>query len=150
MKRKLAWLLLAAAVFAADRAVKLWALTLPDAGLVLIPGILQLRKTKNTGIAFSLLSGIPWLPAVLSIVVLAAAFWFLRKKQLATWPMTGLMLMLGGALGNLADRLLFGTVTDMIELLFVRFAVFNVADACLTVGCAVVIVSLLFRPKDWN
>ena len=64
--------------------------------------------------------------------------------------MAGLMLMLGGALGNLADRLLTGTVTDMIELLFVRFAVFNVADACLTAGCALMIVSLLFRPGDWR
>ena len=150
MKRKLAWLLLAAAVFAADRAVKILARTLPQPGVVLIPGVLQLRHTENPGIAFSLLSGAPWLPAVLGIAVLAAAFWFLHNRHLAAWPMTGFMLMLGGALGNLADRLLTGTVTDMIELLFVRFAVFNVADACLTVGCAMLIVSLLFRPKDWE
>ena len=59
------------------------------------------------------------------------------------------MLMLGGALGNAADRLLLGYVPDMIELLFVRFAVFNAADAALTIGCGMMLISLLLRKNDW-
>ncbi len=141
---------IAAAVFALDRITKALAAGLPEEGVALIPGVLRLRRTENTGIAFSILSGVPWLPAVLAIAVLAGGFLLLRKQRLAAWPMTGLMMMAGGALGNLADRLFTGAVTDMVEPLFIRFAVFNVADAFLTVGCALVIISLLFRPKDWR
>ena len=55
----------------------------------------------------------------------------------------GLMMMLGGACGNLTDRLLAGSVPDMVELLFVRFAIFNAADVCLVAGCALVMADLL-------
>ena len=114
---------------------------------MLIPGILGLTPARNTGMAFSLLSGHPWLLAGLSLVMIAGAFLFLRGKQLSPLTRTGLMLMLGGALGNLADRLVLGWVPDMIEFLFVRFAVFNVADACLTVGCGLVILDLFRGEK---
>ena len=138
------------AVLAADRALKLTALRLPEEGLTLIPGILRLRCTLNRGIAFSLLSGQPRLLGVLSLAVAAAMILFLRKKELKPFPLTALMLMLGGALGNAADRLLLGYVPDMIELLFVRFAVFNAADAALTVGCGMMLISLLLRKGDWT
>ena len=49
----------------------------------------------------------------------------------------------------MADRLITGYVPDMIETLFVRFPIFNLADSCLTIGCVMLIISLLFRPKDW-
>ena len=79
--------------------------------------------------------------------MIAAAFVILRKKAIRPLPMAGLMLMLGGAAGNMADRFLTGYVPDMIELLFVRFAIFNVADACLCVGCGLVILSQLLPPR---
>jgi signal peptidase II len=63
--------------------------------------------------------------------------------------MVGLALMAGGAAGNMADRLITGYVPDMIETLFVRFPIFNLADSCLTIGCVMLIISLLFRQKDW-
>ena len=137
-------------VFAADRATKVWVLRTKPAGEVLIPGVLGLRYAENRGIAFSLLSGSPVLPAVLAGGVLLAAAVLLRGKKWGALPETGLMMMLGGALGNLADRIFLGFVPDWIELLFVRFAIFNAADACLTVGCALVIWSLLFRPGDFG
>ena len=140
-----AWIALA--VFLADRGTKLLWDRIPREGLVLIPGILGLTPARNTGMAFSLLSGHPWLLAGLSLVMIAGAFLFLRGKQLSPLTRTGLMLMLGGALGNLADRLVLGWVPDMIEFLFVRFAVFNVADACLTVGCGLVILDLFRGEK---
>ena len=59
-------------------------------------------------------------------------------------------LMLGGAVGNLVDRLLRGSVKDMFECLFVRFAVFNAADAFLTVGAVLMAISILAFPKEWN
>ncbi len=55
----------------------------------------------------------------------------------------GLMLMLGGAVGNMIDRFATGYVPDMIDLLFMNFAVFNVADMCLCIGCALAALRLL-------
>jgi signal peptidase II len=143
MKRIWPWAL-AAAVFAADRVTKMLAPGIPEGGQALIPGVIGLRYAENRGIAFSLLSGAPWALGILSLALIIGAFLYLRKKELHPVTLAGLMLMLGGAAGNMMDRFIHGYVPDMIEFLFVRFAVFNVADACLTVGCAVVMARLLF------
>lgn len=140
--RKEIWI--APAVFAADRVCKILAERIPPGGKVLIPGILGLRYTRNTGMAFSLFSGHPWLLGLLSLLIVAGAFRFLWKKEIPPLPFIGLMLMLGGAAGNMADRLFGGSVPDMIELLFVRFAVFNPADMALTIGCAMMMLHLIF------
>ncbi len=137
---------IAPAVFAVDRVAKLLAPGIPATGRTLIPGVVGLRYARNTGMAFSLFSGRPWLLGLLSLAIILAACWFLRGKKLPRLPMTGLMLMLGGAVGNMADRFLTGYVTDMIELLFVRFAIFNPADMALTVGCALVMYWVLRLP----
>ncbi len=144
MKKRIWPGMIAGAVFLGDRVTKILAERIPPEGSTLIPGVVGLRYAQNRGIAFSLLSDVPWLPGVLSLVIIIAAFLLLRGKKIPPAEMTGLMLMLGGALGNLADRLIRGFVPDMIEVLFVRFAIFNIADACLCVGCAVVILGLIF------
>ena len=149
MKRRLFWIV-AAAVLVLDRITKELAPGIPAEGIRLIPGVVGLRYAENRGIAFSMLSGHPRLLGVLSLVLIAAGFLWLRKKRLAAFPLTGLALMAGGAAGNMLDRLIRGFVPDMIETLFVSFPVFNLADSCLTVGCALMMVSLLFRPKDWQ
>ena len=93
--------------------------------------------------AFSLLSGQPWLTGLLSLMLIAGGFLYLRGKELRRLESVGLMMMLGGACGNLTDRLLAGSVPDMVELLFVRFAIFNAADVCLVAGCVLVMADLL-------
>ena len=138
------------AVIALDRVTKLLAPGLPAEGTVLIPGVIGLRYAENRGIAFSLLSGYPRLLGVLSLVMIIAGYLWLRKKKLGSFPLTGLALMAGGAAGNMIDRLISGYVPDMIETLFVRFPIFNIADSCLTVGCVMLIISLLARPGDWE
>ena len=140
----------AAAVLAADRITKELAPGIPEGGVALIPGVLGLRYAENRGIAFSLLSGAPRLLGVLSLALIAAGFLWLRKKELKPFPLFALALMAGGAAGNMIDRLVRGYVLDMIEALFVRFPVFNIADAALTAGCVLVMASLLFRPGDWE
>ena len=143
MKKFWPWLI-AAAVLAADRVTKILARGIPEGGQVVIPGVVGLRYAENKGIAFSMLSGMPWVPGLLSLLVIVAAFIFLRKKELHPLSRAGLMMMLGGAVGNMIDRFAYGFVPDMIEVLFMKFAIFNVADACLCVGCALVIIRLLF------
>ncbi len=139
---------IAAAVFLADRLSKALCAKLPAEGAVLIPGILRLRRAENTGMAFSLFSGHPRLLGVLSLVVIAGAVFFLRGKRMNGLTRAGLMMIVGGAAGNALDRLTQGYVTDMLEPLFVRFAVFNLADACLVIGCLLVLPEILRGGKD--
>ena len=143
MTRKYGWGLIAVFVLAADRITKALAAGIPAEGVTLVPGLIGLRYTRNTGAAFSLLSGHPWLLGVISLLVIIGAALFLRKKKLSVLLKTGLMMMLGGAAGNMIDRFATGYVPDMIEFLFMRFAVFNVADTFLCVGCALVAIGLL-------
>ncbi len=135
---------IAAGVFAADRVTKILAPGIPEGGQILISGVVGLRYAENRGIAFSLLSGSPWILGVISLGIIMAAFLFLRGKKLHPLALAGLMMMLGGAVGNAADRFIQGFVPDMIEVLFVNFAIFNVADAFLCIGCGLVIVRLVF------
>ena len=141
--KKVFWII-PVVVFTLDRVTKILALKIPEGGTVLIPGVIGLRYGENRGIAFSLLSGVPWLLGILSLLLIIGGFLFLRKKKLPDLIWIGLMMMLGGAAGNMVDRFFTGYVPDMIEFLFVNFAVFNVADAFLCVGCALVILRILF------
>ena len=135
---------IAAAVFIADRMTKILAPRIPEDGQALIPGVLGLRYAENRGIAFSLLSGMPWVLGLVSLLIITAVFFFLRGKKLRAMTLAGLMMMLGGAAGNMLDRFIHGFVPDMIEVLFMQFAVFNVADMFLCIGCGLVILQLLF------
>ena len=59
-------------------------------------------------------------------------------------------MILGGAAGNAIDRAMYGYVIDMIELLFVDFYIFNIADVGVVCGAILCGISLLFRPQDWS
>jgi signal peptidase II len=100
----------------------------------LFPGI-QLVHVRNTGVAFSLFSGGGPLVLVLTVAALALllGYFALRPSRPWLWLPTGLLI--GGALGNLVDRLAHGAVTDFIQFSFwTGFPAFNVADAAITVG----------------
>lgn len=141
MIRRYGWI--AVLVLIADRVTKAMSAGIPEEGAALIPGVVGLRQARNTGMAFSLFSGRPWLLGVLSLIMCAGAAVMLRKKHPRPLTQAGLMLMLGGALGNMIDRFWTGYVPDMIELLFVNFAIFNVADICLVAGCLMVMIGIL-------
>ncbi len=137
-------------VIAADQVTKRLALSL-EAPATLIPGVLGLRLARNTGVAFSLLSGSPAVStALLSAAVFCLGWALLRRYRLGPWTRTGAMLIAGGAVSNLISRVLEGSVIDMVEFLFVNFAVFNAADVALTAGCGLLILSLLIRPDEWK
>ena len=144
---KFGWIALLA--IAADQVTKRLAMSL-KAPVTLIPGVLGLRLTRNTGVAFSLLSGTPWLVILLSAAILAGGGLLLRRYRLGALSRTGAMLIAGGALSNMISRIIEGSVIDMVEFLFVNFAVFNAADIALTVGCGLMILSLLIRPDEWK
>jgi signal peptidase II len=142
-------LAVAAVVVAADQLTKWWVVaTLPGDPIVLIEDFLQLRYLTNSGAAFSLLDGAGSIIAVIALVAVAFIF---MVATLAQRPRetVALGLVLGGAVGNLVDRLfrgdglLDGAVVDWIDFSF--FPAFNVADSAITVGAG---LALLFAFVD--
>lgn len=143
----LPYAILAAALVALDQLVKLLILKhIPLGGHIpLIPHIVDLTYVQNTGAAFSMFSDHTWLLTLVSLVmslVLAAALW----KNVFPHPFgkLSLTLLLAGAIGNLIDRAFRGFVVDMFHLLFIHFAVFNVADICVVVGGIAAMVYYMF------
>ena len=107
-----------------------------------IPGILALTYVHNTGAAFGLLSRQTALLA--GITASAVVGVILYRKRLAQTPLLvrfGVFLALGGAVGNLVDRLFFGAVRDFVYIRY--FAVFNVADCAIVVGVGLIALALL-------
>ncbi|MBQ3485027.1 MAG: signal peptidase II [Clostridia bacterium] len=143
------WYWLAVLTVIADQLVKALSLRL-EQDVLLIPGVLRFTYAENTGMAFSMFSGHTWLLGVVSAACILAGWLILRRYRLGGCSRIAAMLMLGGAAGNMLDRFFRGYVIDMFEVLFVRFAVFNVADAALTVGTVLMAASLLLRPEEWR
>jgi len=145
-------LVVAALVLVADQWTKAWTLRTwsePNTGdIPLIPGWLDLTYVQNTGVAFGLFRGFPQVFTITSLVIVAAAvYWYLTQRpQPERWFAPCLGLIVGGALGNVIDRLRFGYVVDFIKTFDGRFPVFNVADSCVVVGIS--IVALLLARSD--
>ncbi len=117
----------------------------------LLPGVLCLTHYENSGAAFSLLSGgwARWLLTALSAAaVIAIAALILKKTLPHRWAQWSLAAILSGAAGNLIDRALAGTVTDMFQTEFMDFAVFNVADALVVCGGISLFLYLITHWKD--
>lgn len=117
---------------------------LKDASSVLLPGLIHLRGVRNTGAAFSLFSQLPWLIPLLSAALTAGLVWYMLRKRPKGLMGVGLALLLGGAAGNLIDRLRLGYVVDFIELSFIPFPIFNLADVAVVAGCGLLTLSILF------
>ena len=136
------WVALLAAL--ADRLTKVLVARLCPRGGALIPGIINLRPVENRGIAFSMLSGQGLALALFTAALIAGLVaWLVSHPDAPVLLRTGLWLIAGGGLGNLYDRLTTGGVSDFIELAFMRFAVFNVADVCICVGAGLVLLGSL-------
>lgn len=133
-------------LIAADRASKLAALAAFGNGqsLVVIPGILECTLVWNRGAAFGLFEGAgPLFLAVALFVVGMALVYLLKSRQPRLLVALSLALIVAGAVGNAYDRLASGAVPDFLHLLFVEFPVFNLADCCLTMGEAGILLYIL-------
>lgn len=123
--------------------------------LTLIPHFVGLTYVQNTGMAFSSLSGQTILLTAVSLVASVVLAVVIGKNLLFSHPFGKwcLTLIFAGAVGNLIDRAFIGFVTDMIQVLFIRFAVFNVADCCVVVGGILAAIYVMFfwdrlEPKE--
>lgn len=145
----------AAVVIVLDAAAKHWALSTLHIGETkpFLPGLLQFTLTTNTGGAFGLWREAKELMLLLPIVICGGIVYWIWKRERSSEPLNrieqiGFGMLLGGALGNIADRVIRGRVTDFIEFAFVQFPVFNVADALIDVGIGLLIIASLRAPSQ--
>lgn len=140
-----------AGVVLADQLSKAWALHHLPGGAVkpLLPGLLNLQLTFNTGAAFSLFTGSTRPLALVSLLVAAAVvLWLQRQRQLGLWRAWAVGLLLGGALGNGIDRWRLGAVVDFLALVPIRFPVFNLADVAINAAVACFLIELLLQERQ--
>lgn len=148
MIRRRAGVVIAAAIIALDQAIKNWvetSLGFQDP-LPVLP-FLALYRTWNEGIAFSFLSFMDdWSLMVFTFLITLFVMWLWKNTPRTRWlAQLGFSMVIGGAIGNLVDRAFLGHVVDYI-LFHVgdwSFAIFNLADACITVGAAAIILDEL-------
>ncbi len=147
------WMVVAVAIVIADQVTK-WAIVewIPLYDKVPLNSFINLTHQKNTGAAFSFLAQAGgwqrWFFVVLAAgvsAVIAVWLWRIRNDG-QTVLAAGLAMVLGGAIGNLIDRIVLGHVTDFIQVWFGGWAFpsFNVADAGISVGAALLIIDALF------
>jgi signal peptidase II len=132
-------------VFLADRLSKRWALSfLNEHGPTQINNFISIQESYNMGIAFGMAQGIGAQIGWLTIVVVAGLFIYMVRLPQDQWlTRIGLALIIGGALGNMVDRLTRGEVLDFI-VTPLRFAIFNVADIAINAGMVVIIVATVW------
>lgn len=112
---------------------------------VLIPGFFHLTYVKNTGMAWSLLSGQQGFLCLVAAIAIGLMLWYLITREPGRWVSSALGLMIGGAAGNMLDRLLLGSVRDFLDFYIFGydFPIFNLADTALTIGVIMLMIAAL-------
>ncbi|MGA8042971.1 MAG: signal peptidase II [Terracidiphilus sp.] len=158
--RRLPWLLLVSAlVMLADHITKTWVAAHIQIGgaIPVIPGILRITHWTNQGAAFSLFAestsphAVRWgLIAFTLVASIAVLIGLIRLGSRFSFTTVALALIFGGALGNLHDRILYGSVIDFIEVRIVHYVWpdFNVADSCIVVGACLLILGSVVQAED--
>ena len=136
-------LVVAAFLTGLDQVLKaLVVLKLKPTGIqMLIPGVLQLHYVENDGAMMGMLPGKTALMAVLAVIMLAVMLYVIFSKKISSKVIyCALVCVFSGGLGNIIDRIFRGFVIDYIEVLFVKFYVFNFADCLITVGAFAILI----------
>ncbi len=155
----LRWLWVSAVIVALDQLTKWMAEANLEMYTPVPSGLPHLNwvLAYNEGAAFSLLAGQRWFFVMLAFVASVFIIYWLRKlRKTQNWTALGLAMVLGGAAGNVIDRLLYGKVIDFIDVYFdipfvmdnYHFATFNVADIAITLGAILLILLSLFAPSQ--
>jgi len=148
------WLLLSVAVLLLDQLTKFWAsAALNYADPVAVMPFFNLTLLHNPGAAFSFLADAGgwqrWLFVLLAItIVVALTIWLMRLRADERWTAFALAMIIGGAIGNLVDRLLHGYVVDFLDFHVggYHWPAFNIADAAITVGVGILLI-ISFRSE---
>lgn len=151
--RPLLEILIIAAVLILDQGSKLLTdryLTPLGSSFPLWPGVFHLTSAHNRGAAWGMLQGARIFFIAMTLCVAAFLIFYLMKnrKHFSTFVRVLLALIIGGAIGNLIDRIFLGYVRDMLYFVLIDFPIFNVADSALSIGCVLLAVNVLFMKDD--
>lgn len=141
------YLLISLIIIILDQSLKYYVFNHIALGQVqsIIPGFMSLTYLKNNGAAWNILPGQMFFFYLLSFLAILVCLYFLfNKKYRQPLLSVGVSLLLGGIIGNLIDRLHLKFVIDMLQLDFINFNIFNIADSAITVGVIMVFIYLLF------
>ncbi len=146
------WTIIIALSVILDQLTKIITIKCLEVGesVVFIPGIINFTHIKNDGAAFGMLDNARWVFLIISAAAIIALPFLLYKYRKVHFLFSfSLSLIIGGAIGNMIDRLFApgGYVTDFIELAFIDFAIFNVADIFVCVGAFLMFIYLAFLDK---
>ncbi len=140
------------AIAAVDQIIKLLVINnLKPVGSVNVVGdVFKLTYVENRGVAFGLFKDMPWVFIVLTSVLIAAIVFFMFKKRpKSKFFYVTVALIIGGGLGNLIDRVLYGFVVDYLSLSFFP-PVCNFADYCITVGVIMLAAYIVFMTDTFD
>jgi len=153
-------LLITALVILLDRLSKLWIMhhVRPGYGIVVIPRVFRLTHVLNTGAAFSLFADSLSPVAVrdsliafsiIAVIIVGALLWRIGRQLSITG--VALALILGGAIGNLYDRVVYSVVVDFLEVHIIHYhwPDFNIAASCIVIGACLLLIEI-FRPQPEN
>ncbi len=146
------YVLLALGVLIADQMTKWWAqMSLPMAQAIKVTDFLNWFLIYNPGAAFSFLSQADgwqrWFFTVIGIVAAVVIIWLLQKNTHDRPFCLALSLILGGAIGNVLDRLLYGAVVDFIDVHYdgLHWPAFNIADSAISIGATLIVINEIRR-----
>lgn len=117
--------------------------------LLRMGNLIHLRQTRNTGMALGIFAGSEWAGIILPLAAVFCGWRLMRRYRATPFTLCACGMVLGGFLGNYAQRLLQGYVLDMIFFPWLPWFVCNAADIFICAGVALLAISLIFRPDDW-
>ncbi len=112
--------------------------------ITLISGILEITLTHNYGAAWGIFEGNQIFLILVSVVAFGLISFYIKKRDsLKLLEIIGYTLLLGGLVGNLIDRVIYGYVVDYIYLLFIDFPIFNFADMAIVIGVGLLVIDMI-------
>lgn len=120
--------------------------------IIIIKNFFYITYVRNTGAAWSMFAGKTWLLIVVSLIIIGfICFYIYKNKPKSKIEMIGYSLVLGGAIGNFLDRVIYGYVIDFFDFYIFgyNYPIFNVADIFIVVG-VMILVLCVWRDKDGN
>jgi signal peptidase II len=149
-RRRIALIALVVGSFLLDRLGKVWVQkTMTDGqSIPVIQDVFHITYVYNPGAAFSLFQEHP-VPLLILTATLFFVFLFygLSKRSLSWWDVSSLGLILGGALGNIADRMMHGQVVDFLDFTLIDYPIFNLADAFIFIGIGLFLIQYVLHSR---
>ena len=135
---KLKYYVLAIAIILIDQLSKVF---LINKSFTIIPNVLDITYTQNYGAAFGI--GTKYIIMLISVIIIVGILTYIIHEKNKITSFSPYILILAGSIGNLIDRLFRGYVIDFIDLDFMNFPIFNIADICITLGVCILLVNFL-------